>query len=74
MNNKSRKLQRREPLEQSGDRICDLDFESGTSSSEPTEEQLTDGMDTNNFCDGQGATYELTIEFAALSNIHLETR
>ena len=41
------------------DRICDLDFESGTSLSEPTEEQLTDRMDTNNFCDGQGATYEL---------------
>ena len=37
------------------DRICDLDFESGVSTSEITEEQLTDGMDTDNFCDGQGA-------------------
>ena len=50
-------------LEQSGDHICDLDFESGASSSEPTEEQLTDGMDTNSFCDGQGLMYE-TKEFA----------
>ena len=34
------------------------DFESGASTSETTEEQLTDGMDTNNFCDGQGAKCE----------------
>lgn len=44
--------------EQSGDRICDIDFESGASTSETTEEQLTDGMDTDNFCDGQGAKCE----------------
>ena len=45
---------RRKLWEQSGDRICDLYFESGASTSETTEEQLTDGMDTDNFCDGQG--------------------
>ena len=37
---------KRKLLEQSGDRICDLYFESGASTSETTEEQLTDGMDT----------------------------
>ena len=46
---------KRKLLEQSGHRICDLDFESGASTSETTEEQLTDGMDTDTFCDGQGA-------------------
>ena len=46
-------------LEQSGD----LDFESGASTSETTEEQLTDGLDTDTFCDGQGAKCE-TKEFA----------
>ena len=54
---------KRKLVEQSGDRICDLDFESGASTSGTTEEQLTDGMDTDNFCDGQGAKCE-TKEFA----------
>ena len=54
---------KRKLLEQSGDSICDLDFESGASTSETTEEQLTDGMDTDTFCDGQGAKCE-TKEFA----------
>ena len=54
---------KRKLLEQSGHRICDLDFESGASTSETTEEQLTDGMDTDTFCDGQGAKCE-TKEFA----------
>lgn len=35
-------------------KLCDLYFESGASTPETTEEQLTDGMDTDNFCDGQG--------------------
>ena len=40
---------KRKLLEQSSDRICDLDFESGAITSENTEEQLTDGMDTDTF-------------------------
>lgn len=54
---------KRKLLEQRSDRICDLDFESGASTSETTEEQLTDGMDTDNFCDEQRAKCE-TKEFA----------
>ena len=54
---------KRKLLEQSGDRICDIDFESGASTSETTEEQLTDGMNTDNFCDWQGAKCE-SKEFA----------
>ena len=54
---------KRKLLEQSGDHICDLDFESEAGTSETTEEQLTDEMDTDNVCDGQGAKCE-TKEFA----------
>ena len=54
---------KRKRLEQSGDHICDLDFESGASTSETTEEQLTDGMDTDTFCNVQGAMCK-TKEFA----------
>ena len=44
---KQEATKRRQLLEQSGDRICDLHFESGASTSETPEEQLTDGMDTD---------------------------
>ena len=44
---KQEATKRRQLLEQSGERICDLYFESGASTSETTEEQLTDGMDTD---------------------------
>ena len=54
---------KRKLLEQSGDRIRDLDSESGASTSETAEEQLTDGMDTDNFCGGKGAKCE-TKQFA----------
>ena len=60
---KQKATKKRKLLEQSGDRICDLHFESGSSTSETTEEQLSDGMDTDNFCDGQGAKCK-TKEFA----------
>ena len=46
---------RRKLLQQCSDHICDSYFESGASASETKEEQLIDGMDTDNFCDGQGA-------------------
>ena len=60
---KQKATKKRKLLEQSGDRICDLHFESGSSTSKTTEEQLSDGMDTDNFCDGQGAKCK-TKEFA----------
>ena len=44
---KQEATERRKLLEQSGDRLCDLYFESGASTSETTDEQLTDGMDTD---------------------------
>ncbi|KAK2558670.1 hypothetical protein P5673_018869 [Acropora cervicornis] len=57
---KQEATKKRKLLEQSGDRICDLHFESGASTSETTEEQLTDGMDTDNSCDGQRAKSSLS--------------
>ena len=56
--NNQKATKKRNLLEQSGDCICDLDFESGASTSGTTEEQFTDGMDTDDFCDGQGAKCE----------------
>ena len=56
---KQEATKKRKLLEQSSDHICDLHFESGASTSETTEEQLTDGMDTDNFAMGRERSAKL---------------